>query len=97
MYVLRQTEEFQEWLQQLRDPKARARIVTRLRHVEMGNLGDWRSLGDGVSELRVHYGPGYRLYFTRRARLLVIILAGGTKATQTRDIIRAKRLAKDLE
>ena len=97
MYVLRQTEEFQEWLQLLRDPKARARIVARLRHVEMGNLGDWKSLGDGVSELRVNYGPGYRLYFTRRARLLVVILAGGDKATQTRDIGRAKRLARDLE
>lgn len=97
MYTLRQTEEFQKWLDGLRDFRAQVRIAARLRLVEAGNLGDWRSVGDEVSEMRVDVGPGYRLYFTRRGNVLIIMLAGGDKSTQSRDIKRAKRILKELE
>ncbi|MFM9883838.1 MAG: type II toxin-antitoxin system RelE/ParE family toxin [Burkholderiales bacterium] len=97
MYSVRLTHEFQAWLDALRDQKAQIRIAARLRLAEAGNLGDWKSVGGEVSEMRVNYGPGYRLYFTRRGSLLVIMLAGGDKSSQTRDIKRAHRILKDLE
>lgn len=97
MYTLRQTEEFQEWLDGLKDFRAQVRIAARLRLAEAGSLGDWRSVGDEVSEMRVDVGPGYRLYFTRRGNVLIIMLAGGDKSTQSRDIKRAKRILKELE
>lgn len=97
MYTLRQTEEFRSWLDGLRDFRAQVRIAARLRLVEAGNLGDWKSLGDEVSEMRVDVGPGYRLYFTRRGNTIIVMLAGGDKSTQSRDIKRAKRILKDLE
>ena len=97
MYTLRQTEEFQAWLDGLKDFRAQVRIAARLRHAEAGSLGDWRSVGDEVSEMRVDVGPGYRLYFTRRGNVLIIMLAGGDKSTQSRDIRRAKRILKELE
>lgn len=97
MYTLRQTQEFQDWLDDLKDRRAQIRIVARLRLAEAGNLGDWRSVGGEVSEMRVDVGPGYRLYFTRRGSLLIIMLAGGDKSTQSRDIKRAQRILEQLE
>lgn len=97
MIEVRQTQEFREWLHKLRDDRARAKIVDRLVRVEDGNFGDIEPVGDGVSELRIDYGPGYRVYFTRRGRVVVVILCGGDKRTQTKDIKRAKRMARELE
>ena len=97
MYTLLQTEEFQEWLDALSDKRAQIRLAARLRQAEAGNLGDWVPVGGPVSELRVDFGPGYRLYFTRRGKILIIMLAGGDKSTQRRDIKRAQRIASELE
>jgi putative addiction module killer protein len=97
VYIVRQTPEFQVWLDGLTDRRAQARITARLRQVEFGNLGDWKSVGDKVSELRVDVGPGYRLYFTRRRNVIIVMLAGGDKSSQKRDIKRAQRIALELE
>jgi putative addiction module killer protein len=97
VYTLRQTEELQDWLDGLKDRRAQIRIVARLRLAEAGNLGDWKSVGGDVSEMRVDVGPGYRLYFTRRGSLLIVMLAGGDKSTQSRDIKRAQRILDQLE
>ena len=97
MFTVRQTLEFQDWLDGLKDMGAQVRIAARLRLAEAGNLGDWKSVGGDVSEMRVDVGPGYRLYFTRRGSILIVMLAGGDKATQARDIKRAQRIAKQLE
>jgi putative addiction module killer protein len=97
MYILRQTVEFQKWLDDLKDQRAQVRIAARLRLAEAGSLGDWKSVGGEVSEMRVDYGPGYRLYFTRRGTLLIVMLAGGDKASQKRDIKRAQRMVAELE
>lgn len=97
MYTVRQTEEFQTWLDDLSDKRAQIRIAARLRLAEAGNLGDWAPAGGQVSELRVDFGPGYRLYFTRRGNLLIIMLAGGDKSSQKRDIKRARKIASELE
>lgn len=97
MYTLYQTQEFQDWLDGLSDRRAQIRIAARLRLAEAGNLGDWQPVGGEVSELRVNFGPGYRLYFTRRGKLLIIMLAGGDKSSQKRDINRAQRIAATLE
>ena len=96
MFTVRLTEEFQRWLDDLSGRRAQVRIVARLRMAEGGNLGDWASVGGEVSEMRVHFGPGYRLYFTRRGGVLVILLVGGDKSTQSRDIKRAQRIATEL-
>ena len=96
MLTVRLTEEFQRWLYDLSDRRAQVRIVARLRMAEGGNLGDWASVGGEVSEMRVHFGPGYRLYFTRRGGVLIILLVGGDKSTQSRDIKRAQRIATEL-
>jgi putative addiction module killer protein len=93
---VRQTEEFARWLKSLRDPKAAARIAQRVVRVQSGLLGDVKPVGEGVSELRIDYGPGYRLYFVQRGRTLVILLCGGNKGTQARDIRRAKELSAGL-
>ena len=97
MFTVRQTQEFQDWLDALKDHRAQVRIAARLRLAEAGNLGDWKPVGGEVSEMRVEFGPGYRLYFTRRGSILVVILAGGDKSTQARDIKRAQRILKELE
>jgi putative addiction module killer protein len=97
VFTVLQTEEFQNWLDALRDRRAQARIAARLRLAEVGNLGNWKSVGGEVSEMRVDFGPGYRLYFTRRGRLLIIMLAGGDKSSQARDIRRAQRILKELD
>ena len=97
MYTLYQTHEFQDWLDGLNDRRAQVRIAARLRLAEAGNLGDWQPVGGAVSELRIEFGPGYRLYFTRRGKLLIVMLAGGDKSSQKRDIKRARSIAAKLE
>ena len=96
MIELRQTNEFAEWIDDLRDIRGRARIQARIERLAMGNPGDAKSVGEGVCELRIKYGPGYRVYFTRRGREVVLLLAGGDKSSQTRDIRTALRLARGL-
>ena len=97
MLSVRLTLGFQVWLDGLRDQKAQVRIAARLRLAEAGNLGDWKPVGGKVSEMRVDFGPGYRLYFTRRGSVLIVVLAGGEKSSQTRDIKRAQQILKELE
>jgi putative addiction module killer protein len=96
MLEMRQTEQYDQWFNRLRDRQAKARIDVRIRRLSLGNPGDARSVGHGVSELRIDYGPGYRVYFTRRGELVVILLAGGDKRTQGRDIKTAIELAGNL-
>jgi putative addiction module killer protein len=93
---LRKTEVFARWLDDLRDLRARARIQVRIERLAAGNPGDVKAVGKGVSELRIDYGPGYRVYFTRRGRDVIVLLAGGVKSTQTADIGTAQRLADGL-
>jgi putative addiction module killer protein len=95
--AVRQTEEFGNWLHRLKDERARARIVARIRRVELGNPGDTKHLGDGLREMRIDYGPGYRIYFVERDASVVLLLCGGDKQTQQRDIARARKLAKELK
>ena len=97
MYIVRQTSDFQDWLDALADFKAQVRIAARLRLAEAGSLGDWKAVGGSVSEMRVDVGPGYRLYFTRRGNVVIVMLAGGDKSTQKQDILRARRIAAELE
>ena len=92
-----QTETFRDWLGGLRDRKARLRIDDRLKRLAGGNAGDTKSVGDGVQELRLHFGPGYRIYYMWRDDVLIILLNGGDKSTQTRDIAKAKTLAKEAD
>lgn len=96
MIEVRQTIVFSEWLRALRDRNAAARIAVRIRRLELGNPGDIKSVGDGVSEMRIDYGPGYRLYLTYTGRTLVILLCGGDKSSQSRDIVQAKKMAKEI-
>lgn len=92
-----ETAPFSDWLSNLRDVKGRAVIVARIARLKLsGNFGDWNSVGDGVGELRVHFGPGYRVYFCRRGEEVVILLGGGDKKSQTHDMAIAKKLAKEL-
>jgi putative addiction module killer protein len=93
---IRKTDVFAHWLDDLSDIRARARIQARIERLAMGNPGDVQPVGEGVSELRIDYGPGYRVYFRRRGRQLILLLAGGDKSTQSRDIKTALRLARDL-
>ena len=96
MIEIRQTEAYEAWFGKLRDRRARARIDMRLRRLSLGNPGDVRPVGKGISELRIDYGPGYRVYFTRQGEALVILLGGGTKGSQYRDIAAALALARQL-
>jgi len=84
-------------MRKLRDSEARARIAARVRRLAFGNAGDSKSVGEGVSEMRIHYGPGYRVYFVRRGDTLIVLLCGGDKNSQARDIVAAKRLATELK
>ncbi|WP_017305741.1 type II toxin-antitoxin system RelE/ParE family toxin [Spirulina subsalsa] len=96
MIEVRQTETYINWFESLRDRQAKARIDIRIRRLSMGNPGDVKPVGQGVSELRIDYGPGYRVYFIQRGETLIILLAGGDKRTQERDIKTALDLAQDL-
>ncbi len=97
MPEVRQTEVYARWFRRLRDGQARAQIDVRIRRLSLGNPGDARPVGGGVSELRIDYGPGYRVYFLQRGRSLIVLLAGGDKDSQGRDIRRALKLANDLQ
>ena len=96
MLEIRQTEVYSDWFNSLRDRQARARIDVRIRRLSLGNPGDVKPVGEGVSELRIDYGPGYRVYFVQRGQTLVILLAGGDKQTQDQDIEIARKLAQKL-
>ncbi|MCY4107709.1 MAG: type II toxin-antitoxin system RelE/ParE family toxin [Chloroflexi bacterium] len=96
MIEIRQTDVYVRWFRRLRDRRARARINVRIRRLSLGNPGDVRPVGEGVSELRIDYGPGYRVYFVWRGPSLAILLAGGDKSSQSRDIARARKLARGL-
>jgi len=97
MIEVRQTEIYAKWFDALRDRQARARINIRIRRLSLGNFGDVKPVGEGVSELRIDYGPGYRVYFAQRGRELVILLAGGDKRTQAADIKTAIQLSRTLK
>jgi len=97
MIEIRKTDIFVKWLGSLKDRRAKARVLARIDRLEMGYFGDVRPVGEGVSELRIFYGPGYRVYFIRRQSVLVILLSGGDKQTQQMDIAKAKKIAKQLE
>ena len=96
MLEIRKTESYAQWIDNLRDVQARARVQIRIERLVAGNPGDVRAVGEGVSELRIDYGPGYRVYFTKRGREVVILLAGGDKTTQSADIKAALRLSRNL-
>lgn len=97
MFTVRLTAEFEAWLDGLQDKKAQVRVAARLRLAEAGNLGDWKSIAGAISEMRVNFGPGYRLYFTRRGRILIVMLNAGDKSTQAKDIKRARQILQELE
>lgn len=97
MLHIQQTEVFAEWLGQLRDLVAKARVLARLDSARLGNLGDTKSVGGGVSEIRVRVGAGYRIYFTRRRQVVIVLLCGGDKSSQARDIERARSMARLIE
>lgn len=96
MHSFLRTQEFDNWLKDLRDGVAKARIAVRIRSAEQGNFGDCEPVGDGISEMRIHFGPGYRLYYTRRGEVVYLLLCAGDKSSQKRDIKRAKALLKGL-
>jgi len=93
---IRQTDEYARWFEKLRDRQARARILARVRRLSLGNPGDVAPVGEGVSEMRIDHGPGYRVYFKQHGETVVVLLAGGDKRTQQRDIEKAKALARSL-
>ena len=93
--VIHKTANFEKWLKHLKDSNAKYIIARRLTRIESGNLGDVKSVGNNVSELRIDYGPGYRVYFTWRGKRLIVLLAGGVKSSQSRDIKKAQELAKE--
>lgn len=95
MIELKQTETYEKWEARLRDKRARTLIAARLMRLAEGLSGDVEPVGEGVSELQIHYGPGYRIYFQRRRNLLIVLLCGGDKSTQARDIAVAKKLSKE--
>ncbi|PPD31290.1 MAG: addiction module antitoxin RelB [Hyphomicrobium sp.] len=97
MLEIRQTDAFAEWLAGLTDARSKAKVLSRIERLADGNPGDVEPVGDGVSEMRVHHGPGYRVYFQQRGRDLVLLLAGGDKSSQKRDIVKAKKLAREYE
>lgn len=96
MIEVRQTIHYTTWFNDLRDVRAKAKIDVRIRRLSLGNFGDIKPVGDGVSELRIDYGPGYRVYLTQRGPVVVILLVGGDKSSQKRDIRDAKEIAKEV-
>lgn len=96
-YLIKQTDIFGRWLAELRDVQGKVAILRRLERIKTGNFGDVRSVGVGVSELRLDIGPGYRVYFTRRGHVVIVLLCGGDKSSQQRDIKLAQQLAGEIE
>ena len=97
MITFHRSDEFDAWLSALKDKLGRARIAHRIRSAEHGNFGDCEPVGEGVSEMRIHFGPGYRVYFTRRGEVIYLLLLGGDKSSQKRDIKRAIEMARALD
>jgi putative addiction module killer protein len=97
MYTVLRSKEFDEWLSGLKDRVGKARILARLVSLELGNFGDAQPVGGGISELRFHFGPGYRVYYTLRGGVLVYVLGGGDKSSQKRDIAKAKAVAETIK
>lgn len=97
LFTIHQSNHFAAWLKDLADQTARALVIKRIRSAQQGNFGDCGSVGGGVCELRIHHGPGYRVYFARNGAAMHVLPCGGDKKTQQRDIARAKRMAKDLK
>lgn len=97
MNTILRTALFDAWLSKLKDPRGKARIVERIRSAERGNFGDCESVGSGVSEMRIHFGPGYRVYFCRAGDVVYVLLCGGTKRGQRRDIAKAQAMARQLK
>jgi putative addiction module killer protein len=95
--IVNQTPEFQKWMKKLRDIRAKAHVLSRLTQVEGGNLGDFKSIGNGVLEMRINYGPGYRLYFAKDGETIVILLIGGDKSSQDQDIVKAKNIWQGIK
>jgi putative addiction module killer protein len=96
MMEIRETRIFSDWLSGLRDARAKAEVARRLRRLALGNPGDVKPVGEGVSELRIHHGPGYRVYYVQRGSLLIVLLCGGDKSAQAKDIALALKLAKEV-
>ena len=96
MNEIKMLDNFREWLHDQKDNRLVAKVVARINQVRGGNFGDHKSVSDGVSELRIHYGPGYRIYYTVRGRIIVILLCAGDKSTQSKDILKAKQLNKEV-
>jgi len=97
MIIVRETENFKNWIRNVKDRIAQSIIIARIRRISVGNFGDSKPVGDGIFELRIDYGPGFRVYFTQREQEIVILLCGGDKSTQSRDIETAKWIAKNIE
>jgi putative addiction module killer protein len=97
LYTTRETETFRHWIDGLTDRRARLRIDVRIRRLELGNTGDSKALGGGLHELRVHYGKGYRVYWSRQGGRLIVLLCGGDKSSQSRDIAAARKLLAELK
>lgn len=97
MIEVRKTAQFTKWFDSLKDRKGRARIQARIDRIEVGHFGDVEPVGEGVSEMRIFYGPGYRVYFVQRSAVVVILLSGGDKDTQQADIAKAKEIARQVE
>lgn|SRR5690554_3460774 len=92
MFLIEKTDEFDKWFRKLKDIKAKAKILLRLQRVEDGNFGDTSSVGEGIEEIRIHFGPGHRIYFKKHQTRLILLLIGGDKSTQEKDIRKAKKL-----
>ncbi len=97
MLEIRETEEFANWLEGLRDRVGKAKVLVRIQRLARGNPGDVKPVGNGISELRINHGPGYRIYYIRRGTALIILLCGGDKGSQEKDIAKARKLAGELE
>lgn len=97
MLTIRETDEFSTWMEKLRDTRGKAKIAARIDRLAQGNAGDVAAVGGGISEMRIHFGPGYRVYYTQVGNKIVILLCGGDKSTQARDIKQAVALAANLE
>ena len=94
--IIKKTEYFEKWFTKLRDIQGKARILARLKRIEIGNIGDYKSIGGGLFELRIDYGPGYRIYYVRMKESVIILLAGGDKSTQKKDIERSRKILSEI-
>ena len=97
MYLIKQTNLFSKWLTKLKDIKGKVAVLRRIDRIKKGNFGDYKSVGSEVSELRITVGAGYRVYYTKKANKIIILLVGGDKSTQSKDIVKAQQLCRELE